>query len=173
MNTKDLMHFVDIAGRATYAGGGKKEIYPERKDFTEMIYQEGDFYYRDSWTGYVRSRGMELVRYKKEPVWSCLYGGGMVEGYEALTDECFDFLKKALMAKETNIASARGPKQYTEGDWSYNYTQEGDKTEFSGYEQIHHKGELVFFHRVIGGIIKHGIKQHETSTYRCLRDFIR
>lgn len=155
MNTDELISFIDKAGGATYAGGGEREKTPERIGFTEMVYQEGDFYYRDSWTGYIRSRGMELVRFKGEPVWSCLYGGGMVEGYEGLADECFDFLKKAISAKGTNNQRARGPEQFAAGDWSYTYTQEGDKNEFSGYEEICHKGELVFFHRVIGGLIKH------------------
>lgn len=157
MNTNDLMQFIDKAGRATYAGGGEREKTPERKGFTEMVYQDGDFYYRDSWTGYIRSRGMELVRYKDEPVWSCLYGGGIVNGHETLADDCFEFLKKAMLAKGTDTQSARGPEQFADDDWSYSYTQEGDKTEFSGYEEIKHRGELVFFHRVIGGVIKHRI----------------
>ncbi len=99
-----------------------------------------------------------MVRYKDEPVWSCLYGGGMVEGYEKLADECFEFLKKALMAKEVDAQSARGPNQFGDGDWNYNYSQKGDKLEFTGHEEIHFKGELAFFHRVIGGIIKHRIE---------------
>lgn len=157
MNINELMDFIDKAGRATYAGGGTREKTPERKAFTEMVYQDGDFYYRDSWTGYIRSRGMELVRFKGEPVWSCLYGGGMVEGHEQLADDCFEFLKKAMLAKGSNTHSARGPEKFSDGDWSYLYAQESDKSEFSGYEEIKHNDVLVFFHRVIGGVIKHRI----------------
>lgn len=105
-----LVAFINKAAKATYAGGGKPEKYPERTGFTEMVYRDGDFYYRDSWTGYIRSRGMELVRYKDEPVWSCLYGGGMIEGHEELTDDCFEFLKKAMMTKDAESLSVRGPE---------------------------------------------------------------
>lgn len=157
MKLQDLLNFIDKARRATYAGGGEREKNPERKGFTEMVYQDGDFYYRDSWTGYIRSRGMELVRYKDVPVWSCLYGGGMVEGHEGLADECFEFLKKAMSAKDADGQSVRGPEKFADGDWSYSYVQDGDKLEFSRYEEIKHKGKLVFFHRVIGGVVKHRI----------------
>ncbi len=54
MKIDDLEQFIDKAGRATYAGRGKKERNPERKGFAEMVFSEGDFNYRDSWTGYIR-----------------------------------------------------------------------------------------------------------------------
>lgn len=155
MNITALTKFIATATGATYVGGGKKEKIPERQGFSEMVYTEGDFHYRDSWTGYIRSGGMELIRYKGKPVWSSLYGGGMVEGRESLADDCFEFLKKAISSKGTDSQSVRGPLQFQAGIWRYTYKQEGDNQEFNGYEQIFHKQEPVFFHRVIGGLIKH------------------
>ncbi len=137
---------------SSYVGGGK-EVKPERKDFHELEYREGDFYYRDSYTGHIKSRGMELIRYKGKPVWSALYGGGMIEGKEDLTNETFKFLKKAMSTDERNFQFFRGPHNLKDGDWEYKYDQEGDVEEFSGYEEIYYKNELVFFHRVIGGLV--------------------
>lgn len=150
--TEELYEFINKAGKNTYAGGGK-EVSPERKDFRELEFSDRDFYYRDSYVGHYRSRGMELVRYKGKPVWSALYGGGMVEGKEEMSDHTFEFLKKAMSADEKDFQSFRGPHSFTYGDWKYLYTQDGDIEEFSGYEEIYYKNELVFFHRAIGGII--------------------
>lgn len=151
---RELYEFIDRAGKATWAGGGEK-ITPERAGFDELEYSEGDFYYRDSYTGYTKSRGMEVVRYKDQTVWAAGYGGGMVDGKESLENECFTFLKKAMSTDEEGFQSFRGPHNFKDGDWEYSYTQEGDVLEFSGSEEIKYKGELVFYHKMIGGIINH------------------
>ncbi len=152
--TNELYQFIDKAGKSTYAGGGKREQKPERPGFIELIYSEGDWFYRDSYTGFYRSRGMEVVRYKDQPVWTASYGGGMIEGRDNLADETFTFLKKVMSTDEEGFESFRGPHNFKDGDWDYKYDQEGDINEFHGYEEIHFKGELVFFHRMIGGIVK-------------------
>lgn len=151
---QQLFKFIDRAGKATYAGGGKEEANPERSGFIELTYSEGDFSYRDSYTGYYRSRGMEVVRLQGKPAWTASYGGGMVEGKEELADKCFEFLKKAMSSDEKNFQSFRGPHSFSDSDWNYSYKQEGDVLESSGYEEIKYKGELIFFHRMIGGVIK-------------------
>ncbi|HZQ29868.1 MAG TPA: DUF5680 domain-containing protein [Patescibacteria group bacterium] len=147
-----LFSFINKAGKATWAGDGK-EIEAERKDFHEFEYKEGKFYYRDSYVGNFKSRGMEVVRHNDKPVWSALYGGGMITGKEDIADHTFNFLKKAMSADEENFQSFRGPHSFTYGDWKYSYAQEGAVEEFSGYEKIYYKNELVFFHRIIGGMI--------------------
>jgi hypothetical protein len=152
--SQELYEFIDRAGKATWAGDGEK-ITPEREGFDELEYSEGDFYYRDSFTGYTKSRGTELVRYKGQTVWAASYGGGMVDGKEDIQNECFTFLKKAMSADEDGFQSFRGPHSYKDGDWEYSYIQDGDINEFSGSEEIKYKGELVFYHKMIGGIINH------------------
>lgn len=154
--SKELFEFIDRAGKATYAGGGKISLKPERADFHELEYKEGNFYYRDSYTGHTKSRGMELVRYKGKPVWSSLYGGGMVKGKENLADKCFNFLKEAMKKDEKGFKSFRGPHHFKKGDWKYRYEQTGDVEEFSGNEEIYFKKNLVFYHKMIGGIIQVG-----------------
>lgn len=155
---EQLFTFIDKAGKATYAGEGKEVEQPERLGFTEFEFSEGDFSYRDSYTGRYRSRGMEVVRYKGKTVWASMYGGGFIEGKEYLDNEdygFFKFFKKALSADEELFYSFRGPHEFRDGEWIYNYKQDGDVFELSGYEEIYYKGELVFFHRIIGGIIYH------------------
>lgn len=151
----DLKKFLHSPSNSYFNGNTKYEKKPERAGFYEITATDGDFSYRDSFTGHTRSRGMEIVRHKNIPVWSSLYGGGMVNGHEKLADKTFEFLKKAFNSKKPNSSSFRGPKVFKDGDWTYKYDQKGNIEEFSGYEEIKHKGKLVFYHRIIGGTIKH------------------
>ena len=155
---EELNDFLDRAGKATYAGGGKPEKNPERPGFIEYAYEEKDFVYRDSYVGFYRSRGMEVARYQGKPVWTSMYGGGMTKGNKELANECFKFLKKALRSPRKGFISFRGPRLLQDGDWKYAYHQEGDRYEFWGYEEIFYKEKLVFFHRVIGGIVEDRIR---------------
>ena len=150
---EQLFEFIDRAGKATYAGGGQESEKPERPDFKELEYVEGEWSYRDSYAGYYRSRGMEIIRFKGKPVWASMYGGGMINDKEELADLTFNFLKKAMSTDEENFLSFRGPRELEDGEWRYKYDQDGDVFEFSGYEEIYYQGELVFFHRIIGGVI--------------------
>lgn len=153
-SNQQLFEFIDRAGEATWASDGEKAQSPERIGFTELIYKEDDLLYRDSFTGSDRSWGTELVRYQEKPVWNCVYGGGMVDGFEQLADETYSFLKKALREKESTFQSFRGPQLFEEGEWKYVYEQKGPLENFQGYEEIYFKGDLVHFYRLIGGIIK-------------------
>ena len=152
---KELFQFIKRAAKATYAGGGKYEENPERPGFNELVYTEGEYSYRDSYTGFIRSRGMEVVRQNNKPLWSSLYGGGMVEGKAEMASQTFGFLRRAISSTETGFLSFRGPHNFKDTDWEYKYTQEGDVNEFSGYEEIYYKQSIIFFHRIIGGIIRH------------------
>ena len=151
---KNLYEFIVKASAAAYAGGAKPEKKSERPGFVELVFTEGDFYYRDSYVGFHRSRGMEVVRFKGKPIWASNYGGGMVKGKEKLALKTFNFLKNAMLAKDLSFQSFRGPKFFKKGDWKYQYQQTGNTEEFAGDEKIFYKDELVFFHHIIGGEIK-------------------
>lgn len=153
INKDQLFAFIKRADHVTYAGNGKAEIIPERPGFIELTYAEGDLFYRDSYTGYYRAAGITIVRFKKEPLWYTIYGGGMVPNAGEATMPTFNFLKKALLAPSDKFKSQRGPHIFAENDWEYTYTQDGDVSDFSGYEAITFKRKKVFFHRVSGGIV--------------------
>lgn len=153
-STQELYDFIIEADLNTYAGDAEPVKNPLVPDFNELVYSKEDFSYRDSYTGHYKSRGMTVVRYRDKPVWCVMYGGGMTEGNNELSDETFNFLKKALSNPETNFQSFRGPLNLKDADWEYKYVQEGNTLEFNGYEEIFYKGKLVFFHKVIGGVVE-------------------
>lgn len=151
--TSEFLKFLKTAANATYVGGGEKEKNPQRPGFIELRYTQGDFEYRDSYTGFHRSWGTETVRFKDKPVWISLYGGGMTEGNEDLALSCFTLLKKAFNSKSTDSLSFRGPDSFKDGNWEYSYKQEGSVSQFSGNEEIKHLGKTVFTHKIIGGFV--------------------
>jgi len=152
-----LNDFFGRAAAAAYAGSGPR-VTSERDGFQELIFEDGDWSYRDSYTGDIRSRGQEIIRYRGDPVWAQSYGGGM-EGHFAqdreLSDRNMEFLKTAFLSgdKRTKF-QPRGPHELVHGDWRYTAAWKGDIAEFSSGEEIHYQGELVFTHKFIGGLIE-------------------
>ena len=140
-SSQDLYTFVKSASESTWAGNGEYEKTPERSDHFELAYKnEGsNLEYRDSFTGHTRSLGSEEVRLNGKPIWGTGYGGGMYEGYEEMADATFAFLKKAMKTKEEGFESFRGPHLLEDGDWKYEYKQEGNTDSFNGFEEISYK----------------------------------
>lgn len=148
-----LSKFIHRATAATYAGGGAYEKIPERPDFFELVFQDGDWHYRDSYTGFYRSSGSEVVRYKGQVVWVSSYCGGMVTGHEKLANQTFNFLKQAMLSKPH--WSFRGPDNFVKDQWKYTYFQKGDINSFSGNEEIYFNDKVIFGHDIIGIMIQH------------------
>lgn len=149
---EELESFYIEAGMSTYASGKEPEDMPERLGFKEFVFKKGDWDYRDSYTGFYRSFGTEVIKFKDKPVFIVQYGGGIEQEYEEIAKETYEFLKEAL-SKKTPIFSARGSSIFRKDEWFYKYDQEGDITNFNGFEKIFRNGELIFTHRVCGGLI--------------------
>lgn len=153
---QELNHFLGKAALNTYAGGGAK-VDPEEPSFKDLNFEEGDWFYKDSYTGFFQSWGREVVWYEKKPFWTQIYGGGMTEKFQKDTQfahQTFDFLKKALSTGEKQAEfQPRGPTKFADGDWEYSCKWNGDLTRFEGHEQIMFKGEVVFIHDFLGGLI--------------------
>ena len=80
MQVDELAEFLVRAKIAAYAGDSA-EVEAERPSFKELEYEEGPWYYRDSYTGYFCAPGQEIVRYEGSPVWHMCYSGGMRENF--------------------------------------------------------------------------------------------
>ncbi len=153
-NLSQLAKFLIKAKTQTYASEGK-EITAQRPGFIELEFKEGDFEYRDSYSGFYQAPGQEIVRYKGNPVWAMAYSGGMEKKYHGDADfaiKTFSFLKQVLSRVEES-KPFRGPDNFREGDYEYINKVEGDVTNFKGQEQILYKGEKVFAQDYIGGLI--------------------
>lgn len=147
----ELQQFLKKASSQTYAANNPPVKNPERPGFIELTFEEGNLSYRDSYTGHYRSAGSEVISYKGIPVWVSSYAGGMVAGQEKIAHQTFEFLKRAFLERDER--SFRGPSEFKDGDWLYIYQQSGSMADFYGYEEIYFQKELVFTHRIIGGLI--------------------
>lgn len=149
-----LYNFITLAAQSTYPANKPLEKSPQRPGFEEITFVHDSLNYRDSFVaGNLKSAGMELVRYNKQPIWYSNYGGGIVSSQSKFGGQAIAFLKKAFLKRTSDpeFKSFRGPRSFDEDDWNYTYNQQGDVSEFNGYEEIKYKGKLVFYHRVFGG----------------------
>tara|TARA_B100001964_G_C14107233_1_gene542120 strand:+ start:552 stop:1040 length:489 start_codon:yes stop_codon:yes gene_type:complete len=153
---KELYSFLGKAVLATYAGSGKK-VVSQKQGFKELEYKEDSWYYRDSYSGFFQSWGQSVVYYKNKPFWTELYGGGMKKKYHnnyEFSNHTFGFLKGALSAgAKMNSFNPRGPKSYKEGELEYLCMWKGNIKKFNGNEKILYKGNVVFTHDFVGGLI--------------------
>ncbi|MFH1188971.1 MAG: DUF5680 domain-containing protein [bacterium] len=151
-----LNHFLGQATLRTYAGNGPT-IDPAEPGLKELEFSDGDWYYKDSYTGFFQSWGREVIWHTDKPIWNQLYGGGMVPTFHdnpEFAHETFSFLKKALSdGDKITSFQPRGPKQFTDNEWEYICEWNGDITRFAGHEKILFKNEIVFTHDFFGGLI--------------------
>jgi len=149
-----MIAFHGNAAKATYAGSSGQTT-SQRQDFIELEYKEGDFYYRDSYTGFLRSWGQEVIYLNDNAVWTNIYGGGMESEYMShdFALQTFAFLKTALSSKVKDAFYPRGPDSFHQEKWNYNCAWQGNLTDFSGSEFITYEDKTVFRHQFIGGLI--------------------
>jgi hypothetical protein len=158
IDLKKLAEFLVKAKISTYASADRMKIESERSGFDELEFEEGDYYYRDSYAGFFQAPGMEVVRFggkKGEPIWTMAYSGGMLERYHGdlgFAKEVFSFLKEALKRVAVD-APYRGPGDFTNGDFKYTNQFEGDMRRFVGLEKILYRGKEVFSQDYCGGIV--------------------
>lgn len=154
LNLELLAKFLVKAKVNTYAGDSK-EIIPQRPAFRELGFVEGDWEYRDSYSGFYSAPGQEIVCHKGFPVWNMAYNGGMLKEYHGdfnFSKKTFEFLKKAIKLVGTK-RPFRGPEYFKEGNFEYFDKSEGDITNFRGTERILYNGKKVFEQDYIGGLI--------------------
>lgn len=146
----DIERLSELLVRAkikTYAGKGM-ESPSSRPCSHDLQYREGDYLYIDSYLGGELFSGEEAVWIKEVPVFAMNYSG-------RVTDDDFsgDFLKAALSAVETN-EPYRGPRTYSEGDYTYCCRTDGAPEWFQGYEEIYFRGKKVYECFFNGGAVK-------------------
>lgn len=144
---KKIVDFLINAKRATYAGKGA-ETSSSRMKSHDLIYRDGEMTYYDTYLGGERFAGEEALWVADKPYWAMNYIG-------RVTGEDFsgDFLKAALLEVPFETPY-RGPSAYSDGDYSYECSVQGEFDWFQGKETICFKGNEIyecFFH---GGTIK-------------------
>ena len=144
---KKLTDFLIKAKQATYAGKGA-ETASSRVKSHDLIFREGEYMYYDTYLGGDKFAGEEALWISEVPYWSMNYVGRVTGA-----DFSGDFLKQALL-RVPEDKPFRGPEEYSEGDYTYKCSIDGDYEWFQGKEMITLKGEQIYECYFNGGLIK-------------------
>ena len=148
----ELNDFLVKAKKNTYASngeGGEKKLEDGTK---ELVYEEGEFKYRDRYFGSKDFVGEEIVWKNNQPIWGMNYFGFMLP-VPVDSKKFLEFLKKALSEVETS-KPFRGPDQLNKGDFIYANSAHGTIENFHGEEVIFYLNERVYRLFYHGGAIK-------------------
>ncbi len=150
MEPNEFAAFLVRAKRAAYASGAEPAAGP-RPASRDLPYQEGDWYYLDSYLGGKNFIGEEAVWQAGAPVWGMNYYGWMAAA--EIPPGFSPFLKEALMHVPAE-APFRGPAVYRSGRLAYFCRWEGELRGFHGSEWIEFDGQRVYELRFHGGEIR-------------------
>jgi hypothetical protein len=149
-NMPEFTRFLVEAKIKTYAGKGQPAA-ASRPTSVDLPYEQGDYYYLDSYLGGFRFAGEEAVWHRRQPVWSMNYYGWML--VEHTPGGFADFHKRALL-KIPPEAPYRGPAYYNEGEFEYRCEWKGGIDQFLGKEEVLLAGQLVYRLVFHGGTIQ-------------------
>lgn len=145
-NRNEIIHFLCRAKRETYAANAPQSS-PSRKHSHDLILEEGDFFYMDTYLGGEKFAGEEALWIRDIPYWSMNYCGRVLgDNFSG------DFLKEALGEVPAD-KPFRGPMLYQSGSYTYHCTVEGDFEWFQGVEEIFYEGEKIYECVYHGGLI--------------------
>jgi hypothetical protein len=148
-NPTEFVAFLLRAKLKTYATGGEGAEQTLEDGSREMSYREGSLFYRDRYFGFSPFVGEEVVWENDQAVWAMNYYG-VVTDESVAPGDIYSFLQKA-MQQITSERPFRGPKEFSEGDFLYQDTSEGDAEFFAGEEAIFFQKKQVYLLKYHGG----------------------
>jgi hypothetical protein len=147
-----LQAFIVKAKAATYVGGGE-HVPPCRPGSHDLAFRDGDWSYLDSYFGGRDFIGEEVVYFQGKPVWAENYYGRILRA-DLITPEQAGHMIKAGLSRMYQERRFLGGYEYSEGEYKYTDSSQGEHTRFRGLEQISRSGELAYELDYHGGLIK-------------------
>jgi len=138
----NLAQFLVKAKKKTYASEKNTNKKTNGDGSKELVFKEGNFIYKDKYYGTNPFIGEEIVLENNKTIWVMNYYGKIVSP-NADIKNIYTFLKKA-MSQVKEDKPFRGPAEYTEGDYKYLNSNQGNIDNFSGNEKIFYKNKLVY-----------------------------
>lgn len=148
----DQLHdFIVSAKAATYVGDGEAAVSC-REGSHDLVYNQGDFRYLDSYFGGANFIGQEVIYLQNQPVWGMNYYGRILIPEKITAAEAGAMIKASLSRLYAN-GRFLGGWMYHQGDLTYHDTSNGDLSHFTGCERIEKDGEKVYELIYHGGLI--------------------
>ena len=151
MNNKELCQFLVTAKKQTYAAGDQAQKTVEKDKSTTLTFEQGDWRYHDNYFGGEPFGGREVVFFQDQPVYIMTYYGRVSESI-ANPEQVYGILQKAL-SQIPEDRPFRGPKQLTEGSFSYRNSFSGEVDNFSGEVVITRDGQVIYTAKYAGGLL--------------------
>jgi hypothetical protein len=153
IDLSELARFLREANVNTYANKSAAKVAASRLESEDYEFERGDLIFHDTYFGVRDFIGSEIIYKHGKPVWGMNYYGVIVSEQ---TDEktLYGFLRDALMQECGDLIAVRGPKLFRANEWSYTNAPEGELAQFTGSEEIHKAGQLVYRAHYHGGLVK-------------------
>jgi hypothetical protein len=151
ISQQELVHFILLAKRASYVGGGS-HLLPYRLGSHDLQFTQGDWAYHDSYLGESDFIGEEIVYFQAKVVWGMNYFGRILRPDKITSAQAGAIIQQSL-SRMYETGRFLGGFQYAVGEFTYKDTNEGDVEYFTGKEWIEFKGEVVYQLVYHGGIV--------------------
>lgn len=148
MDIKKLRDFLVSANLAGYAGGEEKKWIREPDGSTTIPFSKGDWRLNDNFFGGEPYGGRMVVFEKEHPVWIMTYYGWVADGNDV--NPVYEILRAALRQMPEDHPY-RGPREFTQGNFTYKNTWEGELNRFSGTETIEQNEKVIYIADYRGG----------------------
>lgn len=153
---EELHRFLIEAKKQTYANENVKKILSTRVGSYDYEYSSKDMIYHDTYFGGTNFMGEEVVYLSSHntPIWGMNYYGVVLDPF--LSEEVMDtVLRPALMrVGENNILPIRGPQEFIQNGYRYNFKVKGSLDNFEGEETIDINNDKIYVLKCHGGSIK-------------------
>jgi len=150
-----LKEFIVKAKKNGWVGSEKEgeKIPSTRLGSLDIIFEEEDFHYHDSFVGFSDFCGMEHITCKNEPVWSMSYYGYLLKPDDFTGNDAVKILEKALgqMYEENRFL---GGFYFNEENYEYRDMNYGDWKRFHGIEKVYKNNQLVYELMYFGGTVR-------------------
>jgi hypothetical protein len=147
-----LQSFIVRAKASCYVGNG--EPAPScRLGSHDLAFQNGKWSYLDSYFGGRDFIGEEVVYHDGQPVWSMNYYGRILLP-DLITPAQAGLVIKVSLSRLYREDRFLGGFTWTEGEFVYFDTNDGDLTHYTGKETIVHDGKVAYELVYHGGLIK-------------------
>lgn len=148
-----LDNFLREANLSTYANEDVKKVSSLRPGSKDYHFERDNLAYHDTYFGATNFIGEEIVYKDGMPVWGMNYYGFTLNN--EISENLFDsILRPALMSGSGDNIPVRGPKEFINGEWKYNFNTDGDLTNFTGLEEIFKNNDVVCRLWCHGGFIR-------------------
>ncbi len=130
------------------------KIEPSRRGSLDIVYNNDNYHYHDSFVGFSDFCGQEHVTFEEKPVWSMVYYGYLLKPDIFTADKAVEVLVKALSDMYLKENRFLGGYKFVLDDCEYRDMNFGDYKRFQGIEKIYYKDELVYELTYCGGTVK-------------------